>query len=1499
MKKWFSLALVLAMGCTILGDLAPTFAEQDVIESVAVEAETAAVDGETSLVLEEEVPVLEDEIDLDGDVPDDGPMEMPGDDQIPGAEESADEAGLWYARTKVSLTLEIDATVSRTIPADTILLVTGDIGDGLVRVACAGLAGAVDASALKKLTDEEYQSFMDALTELEEVALYDGNLDYPLPPAPEEVQSDTPADQSDEDDNTDDEQPGGGEGEDPEQSGEGENIDPGQPVVDDEPDAEQPADGEDAASEQPGEGENPDGEQPAEGENIDSEQSVDGENTDPEQPADGENTDGVQPAEGENAEPGQPADGEKPDADEQSGEEKDEGEKTEEQKTEEKKAEEGEEKSPEAADAEVTAESEEADAAQKDEDAAEADDKALQAAGIPAAVKFNLGSVVMGVKEKYAGLTANVVDANGDAVPGKTVTWRSGNAKVVSVDAAGKLTARKRGIAYIYAACEGLPEASIQVMVKKAPSKVKLDAKAISLSVGMLRQLLPTVNSGAASAGFTFSSSNPAVASVDAGGRVTANAPGKATITVRSFNKKKAKCAITVTPAPARIAPSSDKLLVAVGLTKTNPIRGYDANNAVVSCDCTYAIDASSANPGCVKVNGSGAVTGLSLGSAVIRVKSYNNLETTFAVDVVPAPSDMNLSASSVVIGVKEKYNAAGMVSLVAPQGQSGCSTQLTWTSSRPKVVKVTADGELKGVKRGSATVTVATHNGIKKSLTVVVRKAPSKVSVTPKALSLSVGMSGRLTPKVNRGAGSGAFTYASSNPNIAQVDARGTVTGKAAGKATITIKTFNNKKAKCTVTVTGEPASVATGSATCQVGVGMTANLSVVARDAAGNATPANYAFRSADPGIASVNGAGTIAGVRLGTTTVTVTTHNGKTTTCNVEVLPAPSAIKLNASAITIGVKEKFAGMTYTLVPPSGQSKCAAGVTWKTSNKKVARVTADGVIQGVKKGSATITVTTGNNLVASVKVKVKAAPKKVTVTPKSVSLLEGQKQQLTVKVNKGAASGGFTYSSSNTGVATVDNNGLVTGISTGTATITVKSFNGKKGTCKVTVQGLPKQVTITDSLKLAVGMTGTVKATALDGGGKACNATYTFTAVDGTGSVTVDSTGKVTAVRAGTAQIRVSTHNGVKTHRDASGNDVETVCNITIVEAPAGIRMEPKVSLEVGQVFTLNPVMFLPDGSDTSVGTYNLTVSGSSVKLNGNVITAVDSGTSTITATTYNGKTAACTVTVTRRYRLFAAYSYFNVIEKGSLTFPKNNATSFQKVFKASSIGGLKYEALGLLGNPSKSDILNGIANAFSGGRDSDVNVVYLCSHGFNYVDVPTSSKSTHYGLQLPGYEDYTSESKYYISAEEIFNAIVGIKGQVILVLDSCYSGEFITNMKSNLDKQGGRISVMTAASNTRACYYNVEDTNSACDFFTYYMLMGMGYDMKDSHQFSGSMPADTNKDGRLTFNEIFNYAKSGVTANMNGFKNKSWFHGDPAQTPRVYKGSNGDLVLYQYAG
>lgn len=1286
MRRWFSLALALAMCFTmVMGEAAFAFAEDEaVLEMVETEVPQ---DGDAELT---DTEPEEDAQPEPGDGDDASNEEITDDtsesvdtdaDQQPAeAPEEVDETGdtedfeLWYARTNASLTLEMDDAVGRTVPAGCVLLVVGEAGEGLLRVMCENLSGAVDASALERLTDDEVQQFMDELTALEAVALYQDLLDYPLPPEPVvepaqdevEVSNDQPEEQVD----TSEDQNDGASEE--------------TPIIDDI----------DEVAEETGDiVESPDDKTISNTEDVETVEDAQSVET-PEvedEPVEEvvsdaieneENTENIAaPVNQENEVTDTPEDIAAPDNQENNDAENPEQtpdadtpvitnddqikEPVEEDQTREPKETEAPEKTAETAETEEPAKAETEAPAQADdpgdaevEPAVEMVEEALYLAepeyedkaeaavevGAPASIAFNLNRVTLGLKESFTGLTATVVDANGTPVEGQMVAWRSSNKRVVRVDQTGKLVAVKRGKATIYASAEGLPEAAVSVVVKKAPTK--LTAK--------------------------------------------------------------------------------------------------------------------------------------------------------------------------------------------------------------------------------------------------------------PKNINISIGMTAQITGKVDSGAASGKLTYVSSDPSVAVVDENGLVTGIGPGMATITMRTFNKKKARCIVSVFDTPASIVTEKPSYAILVGATQSIAATILDQSGNPTYANLSIASSNPEcVAAVDG-GTIMGVSLGSATLTITTHNGLTTTCDVDVCGNAADMTLSASTITIGVKEKYNRMTYTLTPPEGQDKCAAIVTWRSNNKKIAKVNAStGVITGVKAGTTTVVATTNNGISRKVKVVVKKAPSSVTLSHREMLLTIGMQERLVASYNGKHENDNITYTSSNPDIVTVDADGLVTAVGDGAATITAETYNGKQAVCSVTVSGEPEQVIMTSAITMPVGMTEQLDYSALDISGQPSSANFTFTAISETGSVEVDNEGRVTAVSEGTARVKVQTHNGVTTHIDENGNLVETECVITIVEAPAEIRIVASSTMVVGDTCEVSARLYKADGNFTSNGTYELSVSGSCVTLDeSNTLKAVAAGTATITATAYNGISATFKVTVTRRYRMYAAYSYFNVVEKGSLTFPKNNATSFQEVLSKAQIGGIvKYENLGILENPSKKKLLNGISSAFADSLDSDVSVVYLCSHGYNYVDIPKNSGSTHYGLQLPGYEDYNSSSNYYITSEEIFDAISAIKGQVILVLDSCYSGQFIVNMKSKLNDVGGRISVMTAATNTLACYYNVSDTDKACDFFTLYLLMGAGYDMR-THVNNGTMPADTNNDGKLTFNEMFSYAKSNVTANMPKFEGKSWFHGDANQVPYVYKGNNGDLVLYEYA-
>ncbi|MDE5864744.1 MAG: Ig-like domain-containing protein, partial [Lachnospiraceae bacterium] len=131
---------------------------------------------------------------------------------------------------------------------------------------------------------------------------------------------------------------------------------------------------------------------------------------------------------------------------------------------------------------------------------------------------------------------------------------------------------------------------------------------------------------------------------------------------------------------------------------------------------------------------------------------------------------------------------------------------------------------------------------------------------------------------------------------------------------------------------------------------------------------------FTSSNPKIASVNKDGKItAGKKAGTTVITVTSEGGLKKTFKIQVMKKPvKKVKIKASKKVVKVKKKLK-LKATLTPNKKQA--SNSVYWKSSNTKVAVVSASGVVKGMKKGKAKITAiaTDGSGKKATVTIKVK----------------------------------------------------------------------------------------------------------------------------------------------------------------------------------------------------------------------------------------------------------------------------------------------------------------------------------------------------------------------------------------------------------------------------------------------------------------------------------------------------------------------------------------------
>ena len=250
-------------------------------------------------------------------------------------------------------------------------------------------------------------------------------------------------------------------------------------------------------------------------------------------------------------------------------------------------------------------------------------------------------------------------------------------------------------------------------------------------------------------------------------------------------------------------------------------------------------------------------------------------------------------------------------------------------------------------------------------------------------------------------------------------------------------------------------------------------------------------------------------------------------------------------------------------------------------------------------------------------------AAPAEVRLSRSSLALSVGEAYTLksTVFPND-AKNKTCKWYTSRSSVAAVSSTGRVTASAVGTAVITAKTVNGKKATCKVTVSPAPTGVKISPTaLTLGKGESYTLKGTVLpnDAKNKTCKWYTSRSSV-----AAVSSTGKVTAKAVGTAVITAKTVNG-KT----------ATCRVTVKTMPTSVKTNPTaLTLGKGESYTIK--------ENTNSGSYahaaNLKWTSTNTRVvtvkkgSGNkaVLKAVGTGTASVRITLYNGRTAACRVTV-----------------------------------------------------------------------------------------------------------------------------------------------------------------------------------------------------------------------------------------------------------------------------
>ena len=639
-----------------------------------------------------------------------------------------------------------------------------------------------------------------------------------------------------------------------------------------------------------------------------------------------------------------------------------------------------------------------------------------------------------------------------------SVTWSSSDNGIATVNVNGVVTAISAGTANIsVTTTDGnfTDESIITVLVPV--SGISLDPETISLAEGATSTLNATVSpSNASDTSLSWQSSDDTIATVSSNGLVNAIAAGTATITVTtldgSFTDESVITVFQPTVDVSGVSVNPQTLSLAEGAIST-------LNATVSPSDATdNSLTWSSSDDTIATVSTNGTINAITAGEATITVATLDGNFTDESVITVfqPTVDVTGVSVTPQTLSLAEGSNST-LTAIVSPSNASDNS--VSWKSSDENIATVSTNGIVNAIAAGTATITVTALDGSYTDESIVTVFQPTVdvtgVSVNPQTLSLAEGSNSTLTATVSpSNASDNSVSWSSSDDTIATVNTNGIINTIAAGEATITVTTLDGNftdESVITVSTINEDCS-ATGVIAMrrydQI-PGIQLNDLFTAANFPDSPSVTIELEEFEIPPYVSNNYGAWVSGyicapetgkyyfwisgddhVRLNLSsndnsanTSTIAYHNGHT---NLRLWTRYDSQK----SIAIDLVE---GESYYIEAfmKEGVGGDHLSIGWrKPSNGD---------------GEEPFEIIPGSVLSPNENIPYEIAVTGVSINPAQVSIYEGNTTELNVQVSpSNAANSNVSWSSSDTNIATVDNNGVVTAIAKGNAFIIAETNDG-----------------------------------------------------------------------------------------------------------------------------------------------------------------------------------------------------------------------------------------------------------------------------------------------------------------------------------------------------------------------------------------------------------------------------------------------------------------------
>ena len=468
---------------------------------------------------------------------------------------------------------------------------------------------------------------------------------------------------------------------------------------------------------------------------------------------------------------------------------------------------------------------------------------------------------------------------------------------------------------------------------------------------------------------------------------------------------------------------------------------------------------------------------------------------------------------------------------------------------------------------------------------------------------------------------------WSSSNTTVATVDSTGMVSVKAIGTTTITVKPTYNPNgvfAQCVLTVKDDPiTNIRTDVTSLTMIRGQSYEVKVTLTPT--NPTDSTLKWTSSKPSVATVNN-GYINAVGVGTATIMVQGGNANPVMIEVTVREKIDSMAFEESAVNIAVKEtKELKVVFTPATVTSQT-----LTFYSSDTSVVTVDANGKITGIKEGQAMITCVAadlGNAKPITCMVTVGKEVIPATdfdIDPKEQEIAVGQTFEITPKFTpENTSDQSVTYEVLDNSVATVDENGVVTGVKAGQTVIQCTATASKlTALCTVKVINAISFKLSPSSREIAIGKSFQITKVT-----KPSNADQKATWESGDSAIaSVSSSGKVTGKRLGSTTITCTL---TKYNQSAT-------CRVKVAKLRSTIKLnKSSIRMNVGSTFRLKKTVWSNNTMNPSVKFTSKNSRIAKVGSSSGKITAKKVGSTIITAKTMDAvhATAKCRVIVIRR--------------------------------------------------------------------------------------------------------------------------------------------------------------------------------------------------------------------------------------------------------------------------